>query len=66
MISHITINEIGCMSSGRCVATHPEIFDFDENRRAVVRDAHAEISQEAADEVIDGCPAGVIDITFSS
>lgn len=54
------------MSSGRCVANHPELFDFDEHRRAIVINRHAEMGQETADEIMDGCPAGVIDVTFSS
>jgi hypothetical protein len=47
------------------VANHPAIFDFDEERRAQVLEPHASLSQEEADEIMDGCPAGVIEITFT-
>lgn len=64
MRCRIEIDQGGCIGSGRCVASHPDLFDFDENRKARVIVTHTELIPDIADEIMDGCPAGVIEIIF--
>lgn len=64
MQCHIRVTGASCISSGRCIADAPELFEFDDDRIAVVLEATADLTQERADELMDGCPGGAIDITF--
>lgn len=55
------VNE-GCIACGACVATCPEVFEFnDEGLAEAVADVTEE-TQQAAEEARDGCPVSVIDI----
>lgn len=64
MQCRIEINQAACLGSGRCVASHSDLFDLGENRKARVIVAQTDLTPEIADEIMNGCPAGVIEITF--
>lgn len=53
-----------CISSGRCIADAPDLFAFDDERIATVIQATADLTPDRADELMDGCPGGAIEITF--
>ncbi len=64
MKCQVQVHAASCISSGRCIVDAPEIFTFDDERIATVLTATADMTAERADELMDGCPGGAIEITF--
>lgn len=60
MAYRIEINTDDCMSSGKCVADHPETFDFDDDELAVLRSDGAALSDELALRAARNCPSRAI------
>lgn len=52
----------GCIACGACVATCPEVFQFNDDGVAQAVGAVTPENEEAAMEARDGCPVSVIDI----
>ena len=55
------VNE-GCISCGACVATCPEVFEFNEDE---IAEAYGEVTEEnlaSVQEARDSCPVSVIDV----
>lgn len=59
----ITINVDDCMSSGKCVADHPEGFDFDDDELATLVDGGRALSDEAMLHAARNCPSRAIVVT---
>lgn len=57
----IAINTDKCIGSGNCVFTAPDVFDQDEEGRAVVLDASAQPASTVVFAAA-GCPVGAITI----
>lgn len=66
-MSKIVINEEGCIGCGACIGTINEVFDFNDDGYAVVKDGidYDKLSDEQKSDVkdaIDGCPTAAISI----
>lgn len=55
------VNE-GCISCGACVATCPEVFQFNDDGLAEAYASVAPEDEAAAKDARDSCPVSVIDI----
>ncbi len=56
----LQIDTDSCVSSGKCVADHPDAFGFDDNELAVVLTAAGALSDEAKLKAARRCPSGAI------
>lgn len=56
----LEINVDDCMSSGKCVADHPEAFDFDDDELAVLIDGGTALNDEQKLRVARNCPSRAI------
>jgi len=56
----LQIDNNSCVSSGKCVADHPNAFGFDDDELAVVLTAASELSDEAKIKAARRCPSGAI------
>lgn len=56
----IEINLDDCMSSGKCVADHPDAFDFDDEELAVLVDGGTALNDEQMLRVARNCPSRAI------
>lgn len=64
MKCQVQVLTASCISSGRCIVDAPEIFVFNEDRIATVIQATADLTEQRAEDLMDGCPGGAIEITF--
>ena len=60
MSYRIEIETDDCMSSGKCVADHPETFAFDDDELATLRPDGVELSDEAKLRTARQCPSQAI------
>ncbi len=49
-----------CISCGLCVSTVPEVFEMDDDGKAVAVSDTTEENKESVQEAIDGCPVDAI------
>ena len=49
-----------CMSSGKCVANHPEVFDFDNDELVALTATASHASDEVKLHAARNCPSGAI------
>ena len=50
-----------CMSTGRCVADYPSVFDFDEDELAFIKE-EIELSEEDCIRAARNCPSRAISV----
>ena len=50
-----------CMSTGRCVADYPSVFDFDEDELAFIKEEY-ELSEEECIRAARNCPSRAISV----
>ena len=60
MPPRVEVEQDECMSSGKCVANHPEVFDFDEEELVVLTSSAADASDEVKIRAARNCPSGAI------
>jgi ferredoxin len=58
----IEINLDECMSSGKCVADHPTVFDFDAEELAMVRPDAERFDDADLLRAARNCPSGAIQL----
>jgi len=61
----IKINQEDCIGCGSCSAVCPDVFDMNQENKAIVKDTdtdYGETNQECAKEAADICPVQVIKI----
>lgn len=58
----VYVDHDGCISCGICVNTCPEVFEFDEDDKSVVKKQPEQFEEEEVRDAADGCPVSVIDI----
>ena len=56
----ITINQEECIGCGSCAVVCPDVFDMNEENKAVVKSTNTD--QECAKEAIDICPIQAIEV----
>lgn len=56
----VEVDQDECMSSGKCVANHPDTFDFDDDELVVLTPNAAMASDEAKLHAAQNCPSGAI------
>lgn len=57
------VDQDTCISCGLCIATCPEVFEFnDDGKSYVIAEVIPEDSEESAKEARSGCPVQAIDI----
>lgn len=66
MSYRIEIDTDSCVSSGKCVADHPQAFGFDDDELAVVLPGAASLSDEVLLRAARRCPSGAIQLFDSS
>ena len=49
-----------CISCGLCVSTEPEVFQMDDDGKAVAVADTTEENKDSVQECIDGCPVDAI------
>ncbi|MCM1256560.1 MAG: ferredoxin [Roseburia sp.] len=49
-----------CISCGLCVSTEPEVFEMDDDGKAVAVADTTEENKDSVQECIDGCPVDAI------
>ena len=49
-----------CISCGLCVSTEPEVFEMDDDGKAVATSDTTEENKDSVQECIDGCPVDAI------
>lgn len=62
MSYRIEIDTDSCVSSGKCVADHPQAFGFDEDELAVVLPGASSLSDEVILRAARRCPSGAIQL----
>ena len=61
----IKINQEECIGCGSCSAVCPDVFDLNEDNKAVVKSTNSdqgEADQDCAKEAVEACPVKVIKI----
>ena len=66
MSHQVRIDKDLCMSSGRCVADHPQAFRFDDDEIAEPTDTIDQVSDEALLEAARECPSEAIEVLDAS
>lgn len=61
MAVKITIDRDKCVGAAACVATAPEVFQLDDEDKAIVADANG-APMEDVREAADRCPMGAITV----
>jgi ferredoxin len=59
----IWIEQSECVSAGRCVATAPELFHFDEDELAVIDEQAVLPDDDSVIRIARGCPNGAIHVS---
>lgn len=49
-----------CISCGLCVSTEPEVFEFDDDGKAVAVADTTEENEDMVQQCIEGCPVNAI------
>ena len=60
MSLRLRIDNDSCVSSGKCVADHPDAFGFDDDELAVALTASSGLSDETKMKAARRCPSGAI------
>ena len=55
------VNKDRCIGCGACVGTCNEVFDFDDDNLATVKQQPKEENLELATEALENCPVGAIE-----
>ncbi len=55
------INKDKCIGCGACVGTCNEVFDFDDDNLATVKNQPTKENLELATEALENCPTGAIE-----
>ncbi|MBQ6282766.1 MAG: ferredoxin [Bacilli bacterium] len=55
------VNKEKCIGCGACVGTCNEVFDFDDDNLATVKEQPTEENLELATEALENCPVGAIE-----
>lgn len=50
-----------CIGCGACVGTCDEVFDFDDDGLATIKNQPTEENKEKAVEALEGCPTNAIE-----
>jgi ferredoxin len=56
----VEIDQDECMSSGKCVADHPDAFDFDDEELAVARAGAQTMTDDDKSRTARNCPSRAI------
>lgn len=62
----VEVNQDFCISSGKCVADEPTVFQFDEDEVAEPTGTTAGIDQARLADVARNCPSGAITLVGPS
>lgn len=57
---HAEVDKDACLSSGRCVADHPDAFGFDDDELAEVLPTVTRLSDDQLRDAAEQCPAEAI------
>jgi ferredoxin len=60
MAFRVEVDQDECMSSGKCVANHPDTFDFDDDELVVLTSDAPAASDEVKLHAARNCPSGAI------
>ncbi|MGZ0218264.1 MAG: ferredoxin [Acidimicrobiales bacterium] len=60
MAMSLRVDQDECMSSGKCVANHPDTFDFDDDELVVLTSGASSTSDEIKIHAARNCPSGAI------
>ena len=60
MALRVEVDQDECMSSGKCVANHPEAFGFDGDELVVLTEGAPLASDEVKLHAARNCPSGAI------
>lgn len=60
MALRVEVDQDECMSSGKCVANHPDTFDFDNDELVVLTESASLASDEVKIHAARNCPSGAI------
>lgn len=66
MTYQVEVDKDLCMSSGRCVADHPQAFRFDDDELAETTDTIDQVADDALLEAARECPSEAIQVTDAS
>ena len=55
----LKINHDICLKCGGCIASYPDIFEFDENQKVLIKD-DVEIKSEDLPKIKQVCPVAAI------
>jgi len=61
----IKINQEDCIGCGSCSAVCPDVFDLNEDNKAIIKSTNidqGEVDQECVKEAVEICPVQVIKI----
>lgn len=66
-MTKIIVNEDACIGCGACMGSASDVFDFNDDGYAVVKDGvnYDELTDEQKDELtdaVDGCPTAAIEV----
>jgi ferredoxin len=59
---HIWIDQAECVSAGRCIATAPQLFRFDDDELATIDPAATLPDDETLVRIARACPNGAIHV----
>ena len=58
---HVKVFEDLCVSCGQCISLAPEVFEWGDNDKAIVKAADVSGNMETlAHEAVEGCPTAAI------
>jgi len=58
----VKVNKDKCIGCGQCINIAPEVFEFDENHKSVVKEgAEVEKNRKEVEEAKESCPMGAIE-----
>ncbi len=55
----LKINHDTCLKCGGCVAAYPDIFEFDENQKVLIKE-NAQVNPEDLSKIKEICPVEAI------
>lgn len=58
----VYVDHEGCISCGICVNTCPDVFEFDEDDKSVVKKQPEQYEEDEVRDAAESCPVSVIDI----
>jgi ferredoxin len=59
----VTVDKNLCASSGACIFSAPELFEFDDDEESNVIEGAPPIGTARLNDIVFNCPAGAISVT---